>query len=369
MSQITAEEAADAVQAREDAIRDACAEMDENISSLCNIFNLPPILTAEWDSLLASRIADQHEAHVSTIRQTLRLDSHNLRMFHARPSKPRGDDTFSSPSASGDKLGSSSTSGRASHDDATRCAAARLVALIVEAVKRSSKVNSLYREFDDLQSTLTVNDVLSLADIVFIRKTRDDLLMCRDKLEEDAIELKSKFAIYKKSFYLLSDETALNEVLRTLRGTTVPAEVFDALLGPAVHILQRLTRERAEVVERADAQSEELMVDWLSTPDTHVDQAAYDAALSQFDSLRALVTEQEGGHNGALMCIMVMFEVALNTPSTVLFSGDEIDLNILFAAFNQYEKLTELSREMIEASGPVIETLSDFVSSLRLAGN
>ncbi|RPD61503.1 hypothetical protein L227DRAFT_610503 [Lentinus tigrinus ALCF2SS1-6] len=363
MPYISSEDAADSIQAREDAIREASAKLDKGLSALCNIFNLPPALSEDWGSALASRITDQHQAHVSSIRQQLRLDSHNLRMFHARPcTKPRDRGAGSSsypPDMQSGPVGSV--------DDDNRCATARLIALIVEAVKNSNVVDSLYQEFDYLQTLLTVNDTLTLPDIIFIRKNKPDLVMCRDKLKGDAERLKDQFALYKQCFYLLSDEAGLNDTLRLIRASTVPVEVFATTLAPAVEKILNLARARADAVEKAATIGEELMTAWLSLPDGRIDQAVYDVAVAQFEPLQATIDNQESEHNDMITCIKLMFDVALHTPTTVLFSGVEVDVERLFLAFDTYEKLTELSREMIEASEPIIETLSDFVSHLRAA--
>ncbi|KAI0687417.1 hypothetical protein C8T65DRAFT_747086 [Cerioporus squamosus] len=364
MSYVSSEDAADRVQEREDAIWEASTKLDDGISALCDVFNLPSVTIEGWGSRLASRITDQHEAHVSAVRQQLRLDSHNLRMFHARPStkpKDQGAEASSPPSDSKSQPSNAASSSGQSN------AAALLVALVVKAVKNASKVDSLFQEFDDLQSTLTANGTLTLADIIFIRNSKPNILACRDRLKEDAVKLKDTFATYKKCFYLLSDETELNKTLRVIRASTVSAEIFATNLGPAVEDILRLKRERDRAVEQASTIGEELMTAWLSLPDARVEQEAYEVAIAQFDPLETLVSNQEAEHNGVMMFIVLMFEVALHTPASVPFNGEDVDVELLLVAFDEYEKLTEQCREMIEASEPIIETLTDFVSHLHAA--
>ena len=56
--------------------------------SMCNIFNLPAD-TAQWSATLASRLEDQNLCHTEDVVYLLRLNSHDLRMFHARPPRKK----------------------------------------------------------------------------------------------------------------------------------------------------------------------------------------------------------------------------------------------------------------------------------------
>lgn len=82
----------------------------------------------QWAQEYGVQLAAQHGAYLQQVREEIRLQSHNLRMFHARPDHAREEDPFG--------LG----------DLSNLDAMSKLVTLVLTAVRHSRRMSSLHGE-------------------------------------------------------------------------------------------------------------------------------------------------------------------------------------------------------------------------------
>ncbi|RDX51811.1 hypothetical protein OH76DRAFT_1481318 [Lentinus brumalis] len=385
---IDVDDAVKQAQTHEDAVASASLRLDEDITRLQRLLNLPDDRSL-WVSVYAKRLVDAYASRNKSLRDDLRLWSHNLRMVHARQKKSKcPDDTTPSPGdayehpetdhcnrAPDPTVGGSPSSIPTCNDplpsqaseNIQACAALKLVSLIVEATRSAKRVSCLFDEFEQLTSSLDECASLTVPDQIFIRKSTPHLIDCVGKLDDDAELVRVQFHTYKKCFYLLSDETKLKSSLRVMRNRPALADKIEKHTRGPLETLLRLSGERQLVVESSSKLGLQHAMEWLSLPGGKVAADMFSAALVEYDQLVKDVHSQTAEHTKHYSFLVKLHDFLGSGPTTVPVPGSEdLDVTLLRTTFAQYEEIATRCFEMIDCSTPIIETLEEYIGELKL---
>ncbi|KAI0735739.1 hypothetical protein C8Q76DRAFT_792250 [Earliella scabrosa] len=369
MSYLDAEDAVNRAIAREDEVRAVGTAMDDALMLMCNIFNLPAD-TAQWSGTLASRLEDQNLCHTEDVVYLLRLNSHDLRMFHARPPRKKLGSLHSPVTVEeeSETVCGTHPDHEGSGSKTIPCATTKLVSLMTQAMKSTIEAKSLQAELDRLERGLRASPALAATDIVLIRSNKPTA-SCIEKLHSNVAQASATFRRYKDCFYLLSDEGELEKCIKNVRARAIPARAWIRDVKPQIEILRRLEIQREATMSKASMIGEDLAITWFSSPEGRVRRAVYDKEVAKFRPLLSRIRKQEKEQTEALLKLKELHQLALAGEETVPVASDgtkEVTLLTLVTAFETYGQLTDCCREIIEASQPIIRTLREYIDMLRL---
>ncbi|OJT08040.1 hypothetical protein TRAPUB_1066 [Trametes pubescens] len=339
MADINVEAAVDLAQQREDAVRDAIAALDEDITNMREAYSLP-LDASQWTSVFASRITMRNKEHRQRVKQELYSIGHHLKHLYGE----------------GGEEDSKNKSKAMSY----------LFGLVITAFKANRRMNAFLDELIALHGRLADAGTLSLADRVFIRKSLPDLERCRTRLASDVDKVKKDFDDYKHPLFIVAYESELKKCQDTLSKRKTTKHNVEQEARPLLSILAALSEARISIHQQSTILGYRQEMAWFQIPSGRVLTSEVEEELAKYDALSHSIAVQTDAHKEALRLLRALEESAVVAPATLPGRGrNEIPVEALCGTLAAYERICTSCTEMMQLLEPIVETLDHYLKVLR----
>ncbi|KAL1944051.1 hypothetical protein VTO73DRAFT_3869 [Trametes versicolor] len=360
MATMDVEAAVDRVQQREDAVRDAIAALDEDITSIRELYSLPSEARL-WASVFASRIVMRNKEHRQRVKQELYSIGHHLKHLYGEGGEGDGKNKSKAMSY---LLGVVITAFKANRRMNTSLDEVCLVLISASCLPTTHRVITL--KLIALHDRLADAGALSLADRVFIRKSLPDLERCRTRLAADVERVKGDFDTYKHSLFIVAYESELKKCQDTLSARKTTKEAIEKEARPLLAILAALSEARMAIFQQSTVLGYGQEMTWFGIPSGRVPISVVEEELAKYEPLSRSVTVQTDAHKETLRLLREVERSGVDAPVTLPGRGRrEIPVEVLCGALAAYERICASCAEMLQLLEPIVETLTHYLQVLR----